>query len=634
MCGISGIWNLDGRPVSEEVMTIFNDSLFHRGPDMGKVVKPLDNLALGHRRLSILDTSESGIQPMQDRSGRYSIVLNGEVFNFIELRTELESLGHSFSTKTDSEVALAAFIQWGRGAFDRFNGMWAMAVWDAEERTLVLCRDRFGIKPLYYYQSADLFAFASETKAFKRLEGFERNVSRRLLRYAMKDNYLLEGQGYTIFEDILQLLPGHTMTVREGIVGEQKRWYDIREEVPKVPVTYNEQVELFKEIFSDACRLRMRSDVTMATALSGGVDSTAVYSMVHHLMEHGEDVLRVPKDWQRAFIATFPGTDKDERIWAERALNSYSGIGVFIEPSYNDLPEQVLQSTLDFDGISSAPIWALTDVYRAMHQHGVTVSLDGHGVDEMLYGYRWMVYDGMVHHIWKGTTEDAKRSIDVLVELYPPELRDEKRSRFQSDLDSAIRTRRSAGFRLKQQMKSLFPKESRDDDYGLPALSDRPYSFKHEGALEEQVFEQFFLKTLPTLLHNFDFASMRSGIEIRMPFMDYRLVEYAFALPYSSKVGGGYTKRILRDALKGVMPEENRTRTFKVGLGAPTKDWLAGPLNEWMGDVISSQSFQDAALCSKKDCSDMEARLRSKQWNDADAAQDWLRLNAALLNLS
>jgi asparagine synthase (glutamine-hydrolysing) len=569
---------------------------------------------------------------MQDASGRYSIVLNGEVFNFIELRKELESLGHSFSTQTDSEVALAAIIEWGQEAFHRFNGMWAMAIWDSVERSLLLCRDRFGIKPLYYYRSEDRFAFASETKAFKRLEGFQRRVSRRLLRYAMEDTYFLEGQGYTIFEDILQLLPGHLLSIRDGEVGQQKRWYDIREEVHKVPVPYEEQVELFRELFSDACRLRMRSDVTMATALSGGVDSTAVYSMVHRLMKQ-DDVERVPEDWQRAFVASFPGTDKDERIWAERALKAHSGSGVFIEPSYADLPEQVLQSTLDFDGVSSAPIWALTDVYRAMHDHGVTVSLDGHGVDEMLYGYRWMVYDGMVHHIWKGTTEDAKRSIDVLIGLYPPELREEKRILFESDLESAIKTRRSTGFRLKQQMKSLFPRETRVNNPNLAPLSDKPYSFSNEGAMEEQVFDQFFLKTLPTLLHNFDFASMRSGIEIRMPFMDYRLVEYAFALPYSSKVGGGYTKRILRDGMKGIMPEENRTRTFKVGLGAPTKDWLAGPLNEWMGDMISSSSFQELSLSSAQDLTGMEKRHRSKTWSDADAAQDWLRLNAALLNL-
>ena len=227
MCGISGIYNLNNNPVYLETLKRFTDSMVHRGPD-GAGYELFDNntLGLGQRRLSILDLSEAGKQPMSYADGRYWMTYNGEIFNFIEVREELQQLGHAFKSDTDTEVILAAYAQWGKACLDKFNGMWAFVIWDSQEKTLFLARDRFGIKPLYYvHQPSKFFAFASETRAFKFLEGFKREVDEELLKINLQDSYALEGLGYTPFKNIVQLLPGHCMVIRKGNEPKQKRWW-------------------------------------------------------------------------------------------------------------------------------------------------------------------------------------------------------------------------------------------------------------------------------------------------------------------------------------------------------------------------------------------------------------------------
>ncbi len=285
MCGISGIWFRKGEELYPQVLDTFNDSMAHRGPD-GHGQRIFNGcLGLAHRRLSILDTSEAGAQPMADHTGRYHLSFNGEVFNFLELRTELESKGEVFQSDSDTEVILAAYRCWGMDAFHRFNGMWALAIWDVQEQELLLCRDRFGIKPLYYLDDKSVFAFASETIAFKHLPGYTRKVHMQRMQIGLEDTYALEGRGYTLFEDIYQLLPGHFIRLKRNESVQQRRWYHIDNSKASPPKEYEEQVAAYQSLFKESCALRMRSDVPLATALSGGVDSTAVYSMVH-LLRH------------------------------------------------------------------------------------------------------------------------------------------------------------------------------------------------------------------------------------------------------------------------------------------------------------------------------------------------------------
>ena len=629
MCGIAGIWNKNGRELSEASLRRFTDSLAHRGPD-GRGYQIFNKeIGLGHRRLSILDSRSIADQPMHMTGQNLHIIFNGEVFNFIELRKELLAKKWRFRTDSDTEVILAAYKEWGMDAFHRFNGMWAIALWDNEKQELLLCRDRFGIKPLYYLNTENQLAWASETKAFNELDEHRMSIDENMLQICMADTYALEGKGHTLFQGLKQLLPGHFIRIQKGDAIEQKRWYDIQDRKLEIPESYETQQENFREIFKEACKLRMRSDVTMATALSGGVDSTAVYGMVHSLMkEHVAE--RSPSDWQRAFVAVFPGTDKDERAFAELAVKHTGGSAEYIEQNLKNLPERILQSTQHFHNLSSTPILALMGVYEGMHKAGVTVSLDGHGVDEMLYGYRDMVYQGFEHQKWHGKREEAEASRDVLVGLYAEEIRAEKNTRFTSDIKAAFHRRNSIIHKVGKLIKRN-PNPQIVARNLLPSLSNRPYDFGRMNPFDRMVHDEFFLRTLPSLLRNFDNAAMLSSVEIRMPFMDYRMVEMAFSLPYSSKIGGGYTKRILRDSMKGVMPEAIRNRTFKVGLGAPTKEWFSGPLKDFLGDQLSSTGFKEHSLLSTKDIEGFKERQHRGEWNEATAAQMWIALNAHLI---
>lgn len=631
MCGIAGIWLRNGGTLHPQVLGRFNDSMAHRGPD-GHGQRIFGTaMGIAHRRLSILDTSESGAQPMADSTGRYHITFNGEVFNFLELRRELEAKGEQFHSESDTEVILAAYRCWGMEAFHRFNGMWAIAIWDEQEQELLLCRDRFGIKPLYYLNDTGVFAFASETNAFKHLDSYTRRVHAQRMQIGLEDTYALEGRGYTLYEDIYQLLPGHFIRLSAKSRVQQRRWYHINESKVKVLSSYQEQVEAYRELFQEACVLRMRSDVPLATALSGGVDSTAVYSMVHRLMQE-QGAERVPADWQRAFVAVFPGTVQDETIYAKQAVAHTGGKAVYLDPSNPQLVDEVLSTTKAFDAISSTPILALMTVYKGMRAHGVTVSLDGHGVDEMLYGYRSMVYDAFEYHKWHGSREDAHETAQVLVGLYPPEDRQAKLLSFENDSKNAFARR--SGFL--SSVKSVVKKMRRNDEPLKPRdllspLSDKPYEFGSFNVFDRMVHEEFFVQTLPSLLRNFDKASMMSSVEIRMPFMDYRIVESSFALPLEAKLGGGYTKRILRDAMEGIMPDANRTRTFKVGLAAPTMEWFQGPLREFVSDIGRSSSFVQSQYWDRSVVSGIEEHIAANDWTVPSAAQAWKYINAQLI---
>lgn len=290
--------------------------LAHRGPD-GQGLHVDGSLGLGHRRLAILDLTPMGHQPMSYAAGRYWITYNGEVYNFLELRHELENLGHRFRSDSDTEIILSAYVQWGRECLLRFNGMWAFAIWDAHDKTLFLARDRFGIKPLFYLLERDRLAFASEWKAFLALPCFARRVDWSTFVTALLDPYCQEGIEECLLLGVRRLLPGHCMTVTPHET-RVFRWWNTLEHLVEPPTGLQKQAERFRELFEDACRMRMRSDVPIGTSLSGGLDSSSIVCMLAESgRQPGKAENRLAEDWQRAFIATFPGTPVDERSYAD-----------------------------------------------------------------------------------------------------------------------------------------------------------------------------------------------------------------------------------------------------------------------------------------------------------------------------
>lgn len=633
MCGIAGIYNLNGNSVDLNNLKQFTDTMIHRGPDgAGYELYNNDTLGLGQRRLSILDLSEAGKQPF-DYLDRYSITYNGEVFNFLEIKTDLISKGYKFKSDSDTEVILAAYNEFGKGCLLKFNGMWAFAIWDKKENTLFLARDRFGVKPLHYvYLPNQLFAFASETIAFKKLEGFQRSFDEKNLVTAIQNSSYIEASGKTIFKNIHQLLPGHTATISPNKELKIERWWNTSDHLVTVGNTYTKQVQEFKELFFSACQLRMRSDVPIASALSGGLDSSSVYCTLQQFKKNSSELQRLPSDWQRAFVATFPGTTMDERSYAEEVINFTKGNAVYITPDYSNLVKDIQSTTNLFDGILNNPVIAISDIYKAMRKNGIVVSLDGHGADEYAFGYNYYVLDAFYEAVAKNNEAKAKEFATIVSNLSPNYTVEKLMQTFY--YNTSVRARFKN--KLKKVLKPVEGKSSSTKPNWFNIESEitplNIYTNDFSG-ITHKLFDDFHYNSLPINLRDFDRAAMQNSIEIRMPFMDYRLVNYMFSLPQESKLGHGFTKRIIRDAMNGIVPEKIRTRTLKIGIGSPIAEWMSGPLKEFVIDTFSSEKALKSNLF-KGDLvkTFVEEQYKNNSWNAGNASQIWCILNALLIN--
>lgn len=592
MCGISGIWYFDKQPVSESDIVAFNNSLTHRGPDGSGIWRDdHSGLALGHRRLAILDLSEAGAQPMKDHSGRYTITYNGEIYNFIELRETLIKLGYVFRSDTDTEVVLAAFHEWGEDMMLRFNGMWAFAIWDTQEKKLFIARDRFGIKPLHYHLSTKRFCFASELKSFRSLDGFTPVLDKETAQILLRDAFRVEGTKRTLLSDVHRLQGGHCATVLSNGEIRVRRWWNTLDHLVKPAATLDEQVEEYREIFRDSVKLRMRSDVPLGTCLSGGFDSTAVLCTMKEINDGAKDI-RVADDWQHAFVATFPGALNDERKEAEEVLRYTRVNGTLLPITDEDATCDIERILDDFDDVYIGLPTAAWLLYREMRRNGVVVSLDGHGADELMGGYKQAdflyLYDApslllsplenirrirqMRHHLTPSGTLSLGAQIqrDVRsISLHHP---------------SFVKLRKSVRKALGPKAKSISHGEL-SSDFALPWESDQMPD--HWDKINTDFYQMFHATTLPTILRNFDRVSMAHGVEVRMPFMDYRLVCYVMSLPSSSKIGNIQTKYIAREAMKNRMPESIRASKIKVGFNSPMPEWLNGPLKNWRQELLN-----------------------------------------------
>lgn len=567
MCGIFGYKGNIERELGLKCLR----TLAHRGPD-GEGIYQTYDILLGHRRLAILDLSERGKQPMSYAKGRYWITFNGEIYNFVEIKKELYTKGYRFQSESDTEVVLAAYVEWGEKCLDKFNGMWAFVIWDGEKKELFLSRDRFGKKPLFYSFIADDFVFASEMKAIvPLLERVEPNIDiirdrSRIFDYENTDVCLIKG--------IKRFPSGHYGRLKDGKL-ELVRYWCTLDNLVDVPPTYEEQTETFKELFLDACKIRMRSDVPIGTALSGGLDSSAVFCALNYLSTNQNDD-RVARDWQHAFCASFPGTPLDEVAWAKKVAD-HCGTKINIieidpEKYLNDFYEQIYL----FEDLYITPHIPFVATYREMRNNGVVVTIDGHGADELFGGYDFdylqILYDSMFN---------LKKSLAVIDTYYNANLVDGLQ--FGTLPPKGI-------FLLEQFVRNAGKKIL---GYKNKNVDDNHQKWRKLDYFAQRLYSSFHQTTLPTLLRNYDRYSMINGVEIRMPFMDYRLVAYAFSLPWTSKIRNGYTKAIVRDALSEIMPAEVAYRKTKVGFNSPMLDWFKGPMKTFFLETIESQEFKN-----------------------------------------
>lgn len=603
MCGIAGIVNLRGNPVEPDEISRLVSLVAHRGPcGMGSWFNAKRNLALGHRRLAVIDPSEGGAQPMRSSDGRHIIVYNGEIYNFLELRRELEAKGVSFRSQSDTEVIVAAWQAWGEDMLPRFNGEWALAIYDTTTDELFLARDHFGIKPLMYAWSPERLVFASEQRALARSGLVDATIDLDVARRLLLDPFGIEGSERSLFRGVSRLQGGHCMWLRQGRV-EIRRWWRTVDRLPQVPANEVERVDRFRELFQDAVALRMRSDVPIGTCLSGGFDSSAVIcAMASH-----ERAGMGPRDsaaWRHAFVATFPGASNDERPMAEQAAAWAEVKPTFLEIGRNDALTDLDQILDDNDDVYIGLPSAAWLIYRELRRQNVTVSLDGHGADELMGAY---LQEGQstafkIRNAAAGLTSRlpfAQRGVDLL---------------------RAQMIRRQGHYFLRGGLGATpapLPLVAEDD--ALP----------HDwGTLNRRLYRMFHSTTLPTILRNFDRLSMAHGIEVRMPFMDWRLVTYTMALPETSKLSDGITKVVARRAMENLMPESIRTARRKVGFNSPMPEWLNGPLSGWTAELLARKVPAFSEIVDEVQLVRAVGRLTARQgWDWESVGRIWPYLN-------
>jgi asparagine synthase (glutamine-hydrolysing) len=439
------------------------------------------------------------------------------------------------------------------------------------------------------------------------------------------------GTGNSIFNNIKQILPGHTAKLSSLKKLVQKRWWNIKDHVNRenYPTDFNEQSEYFYELFKDACKLRLVSDVPVGTALSGGLDSSSVYSTVFSLLSANK-LDRTHINSQNAFVATFPGLISDERLFAEEALQYTNGPAVFLEQNLNVSPENVISDTLKFDAISNAPITSVTNIYKGMKENGITVSLDGHAVDEMLYGYRNMMYKAYAHFLRNNRILEANNIKKSILPTYHY-TQNELPINVINQINKSVNSRWG---KLKYMLRNNLQKKSAESCLVHPELLNLgdPYDFGDIEFVDRIAYHETFINTLPVILRDFDRAGMMQGVEIRMPFMDWRIVSFLFSLPLEAKIANGYNKYILREAMRGRMAETIRLRRFKIGIGSPIGNWINGSLKEWALD--STQPIlksKDALTVKSADLKRIIENLQKGELNDSESQRLWLELNTQML---
>jgi asparagine synthase (glutamine-hydrolysing) len=554
MCGIAGIVMLDGGVPNRTHLEAMTRAVAHRGPD-GEGVDVHGSVGFGHRRLAIVDLSPDGNQPMQTADGRLRITFNGEIYNFIELREELSGLGHSFRSKSDTEVILESWRRWGPRCVDRFNGMWGFAIHDTAAGTVFLSRDRFGVKPLYLARVGQALAFGSEIRQLLPLLG-----SRRADRETL-EGFLFSGidepPRRTFFEGISKMPPGHSVTIdlRSGSVVE-RREYSIADRAEFRHATAEQAAREYGARLEDAVNLRLRADVPVGTCLSGGLDSSAIAAIA------SERYRAIRGERFRAITAVSEESANDESPFARAVVERSQLAWITVRPTASDFAsciEDVVRTQEEpFGGPSVLMQWF---VMRAARQAGIPVMLDGQGGDETLLGYRRYFAAVMLERL-------RSEGFGAMVR----ELAACRRNDAQLGTAGILVSMAIQGIPLANYLKMwLRGRWMRRRPPMSQAIRAEARAMRDVRALQRFDIEQ---SNLPALLRYEDKNSMRFAIETRLPFLDWRSVETALALPTETKLREGWTKWPLRRSAEGLLPDEITWRKWKIGFEAPAATWL------------------------------------------------------------
>ena len=604
MCGFVAIISAAGRPVEKTTLERMAARLAHRGPDgAGTFVD--GGVGFGFRRLAIFDLAPTGNQPMVSADGRHVIVFNGAIYNFVELRDELRALGHMFRSTGDTEVLLTAWRQWGRDCLPRLNGMWAFLIFDRVERKVFGARDRFGVKPLFWSRRGDTLWFASEIKAIRDsgsgAAGFDWHA---ISEFLLEER--VDADSRTFYDGIARVPAGTCFEVSATGDVQWWRYWDLSDSVDRHPAGH--PPEEFAALFEDAVKLRMRSDVPVGVLLSGGLDSSSIMCAMGRQLG--------PVEQRAGLIALcYMDPEFDETPYIEATLEQSGGTLERLQTGprelWDALGEHLWHQDEPVHSFSSVVVHQLMKLARRV---GLKVVLNGQGADEVLAGYRSYFPDYWLELLRAGRIGTARREMAAfahahgqpLAGLFPRTLATMIRQSLHAMPGHASISRRR---RLAQGQDGWVSAEVRR--HWVP--SDRGAARSLNEALRSSLEQAY----LPLYLRTEDRNSMAHGVELRLPFLDYRLVSLAFRLGSEWKIRGEYTKVLLREAMTGRIPEIVRTRVQKFGFPTAADQWFRGALLEPLRDLLASRAVRESGL-----------------WNMAQVDRDLERHRRGEANLS
>jgi asparagine synthase (glutamine-hydrolysing) len=586
MCGINGIVSVrpGGAPPERSALAAMNAAIAHRGPDGdGEHIEP--GVALGHRRLAIIDLSDAGHQPMFSADGELVLTFNGEIYNYLELIPELAARGRVMRSRSDSEVILHAYAEWGDDCVQRFNGMWSFAIWDRRRQRLFASRDRLGVKPFVYCERGERLWFSSE------VAGLRAALPLRDANLGKLHDYLAYGyrtnDGETFYAGVHELKPGHNLVVEGGRLQLQRYWQLPERAQPPPP---GERVERLRELMTDAVRIRLRSDVPIALLQSGGLDSSVICTIVNREAEQG----RLGSEPVTAFTAVHPGHAYDETEPVRELMKRTPRIrSVELVPPGDQLAEQLPAYVAALqEPQATASSYAHWCLMQAVRQQGIKVVINGQGADEAFAGYTtfirgYRVLDLLLSHpgqAWSEAHAIRSRMGWGWGSLF-------------AQTAKAMLGRRAAsawrGWVSEGGSRVLRPAFRRQAAARLPDVSMTMAPRNLDRHLRSQLQDYGFNQ----ILNYEDYSAMSQGIEIRSPFIDYRLMEFAFSLPDADKFSRGVTKRIIRDAYRGEVPASIIDARTKIGFGTAFDKWVATPqFRSFIAELTSAPDFCQRAL--------------------------------------
>jgi asparagine synthase (glutamine-hydrolysing) len=561
MCGIAGIVSKNSTLVSQQRIQKATSTLFHRGPESeGYYFNPAQTVALGHRRLCIIDLSSNAAQPMSYLN-RYHIIHNGELYNYIELRDKLKKKGYHFNSTSDTEVIVAAFDAFGKDCLQQFDGMFAFAIWDEKEQQLFAARDRFGEKPFFFFYDGKQLAFASEMKALWSM-GVKKEVNKAMLYNFLSIDYTCNpaNPGETFFEN-LQKLPASCFlnySLLKQELAIEKYW----QVYPEINTTISEAaaIEQFKNLFADSVKKRLRSDVTIGTSLSGGLDSSSVVAFC--------DKQETKNYTHKCFTASFPGFDKDELPCSKLVAKQF-GLEHHVTTMEETEIVSLMQKLMAQQGepIASASPLAQYKVFESAKQNGVTVLLDGQGADEILGGYH-------KYYKWYWLELYRQKKLSKSNELKAAQALGIKEAFGWQNKIAALFPHFATSLLQSRKAKQAFHHKDLNRDFAFAHKRELYYSTPSHYDLNSALYFNTFINGLEELLRLADRNSMTHSVEVRLPFLSHHLVEFLFTLPPHFKIHNGWAKWILRKSVDELLPKEITWRKDKVGFEPPQKKWM------------------------------------------------------------